>query len=483
MLARIFRFITRTFIVLVVIVATIILVRAFDSRAKPDLQAWHLEELENEFRANDRQGVESFPDYVAMEARLYEELDRKVLSKYANADVQFNRYVPESVFNAANDEQNWNRSFELKPAAPRGGVVVLHGLTDSPYSMRSIASLFFENGYYVVGIRLPGHGTTPGELSRAHWEDWAAAVKIAAQHVVDTVGDEVPFVMAGYSNGGLLSVNYVLDAIDEGIGPFPDRVYLVSPAIGITAFATFATWHKSLSFLPYFHKFKWESVLPEYDPYKYNSFPKQAGHETFELTGIVRKKLDRLGKSGLLKNFPATITFSSLVDSTVLTAATVNHFYTQLDGPQYELVLFDVNRKSDVQSLIKKENVKLLEAIEADDSRSYTLTLVTNQSSNTNAVVAVTSSREKGNTEHALELDWPFAVYSLSHVALPFSEDDPLYGARNAPGEARPSLGALSVRGERNVLGVSIANLMRLRYNPFFGYMQERISEDIASNQ
>ena len=95
----------------------------------------------------------------------------------------------------------------------------------------------------------------------------------------------------------------------------------------------------------------------------------------------------------------------------------------------------------------------------------------------------MTTNTENGKTERDLGKEWPLAVYSLSHVALPFSEDDPLYGARNLPGQKRPSLGALSVRGERNILRVSIANLMRLRYNPFFGYMRDRMIEDIQASQ
>ncbi|SQC42641.1 membrane protein [Klebsiella pneumoniae] len=45
---------------------------------------------------------------------------------------------------------------------PRGGVVLLHGLTDSPYSVRYLAQLWQQRGYVAVVPRLPGHGTAPG---------------------------------------------------------------------------------------------------------------------------------------------------------------------------------------------------------------------------------------------------------------------------------------------------------------------------------
>jgi alpha-beta hydrolase superfamily lysophospholipase len=50
-------------------------------------------------------------------------------------------------------------------------VLLLHGLTDSPYSMRALAELFAARGWYVVGLRLPGHGTAPAALTRVTWQD------------------------------------------------------------------------------------------------------------------------------------------------------------------------------------------------------------------------------------------------------------------------------------------------------------------------
>ena len=68
-------------------------------------------------------------------------------------------------------QQDWNRSFVLLPLGkPRGGVVLLHGLTDSPYSVRYLAQLWQQRGYVAVVPRLPGHGTAPGALTAVDWE-------------------------------------------------------------------------------------------------------------------------------------------------------------------------------------------------------------------------------------------------------------------------------------------------------------------------
>ena len=80
-----------------------------------------------------------------------------------------------------------------------------------------------------------------------------------------------------------------------------------------------------------------------------------------------------------------------------------------------------------------------------------------------------------------LALAWPRFVFSLSHVAVPFPEDDPLYGLTPDPGEDYGvRLGQLEPRGERGVLLVSVDDLMRLKCNPFFPYLEERLREWVA---
>lgn len=55
---------------------------------------------------------------------------------------------------------NWNRSQVLLPQGDiLGAAVLLHGLTDSPYSMRYLAQAWQQQGVVVVMPRLPGHGT------------------------------------------------------------------------------------------------------------------------------------------------------------------------------------------------------------------------------------------------------------------------------------------------------------------------------------
>ena len=77
-----------------------------------------------------------------------------------------NRYFEASPVYPARFAQNWNRSYVMEPdGEPVGVVVLLHGLTDSPYSLRHVAQRYRDNGFVAVGIRLPAHGTVPAGLT------------------------------------------------------------------------------------------------------------------------------------------------------------------------------------------------------------------------------------------------------------------------------------------------------------------------------
>ena len=84
----------------------------------------------------------------------------------------------------------------------------------------------------------------------------------------------------------------------------------------------------------------------------------------------------------------------------------------------------------------------------------------------------------------ALPLAYPTDVFSLSHIALPFPIDDPLYGLTPDPAESfGVRLGALAPRGERGTLIVGNDLLTRMSSNPFFAYLLARVDEGIAQAQ
>lgn len=83
------------------------------------------------------------------------------------------------------------------------GVLLCHGFTGSPQSLRPWAEYLAGAGLSVSLPRLPGHGTTWQEMARTRWEDWFAEVNRAFDEL-QSRADEI-FVM-GLSMGGCLAL-------------------------------------------------------------------------------------------------------------------------------------------------------------------------------------------------------------------------------------------------------------------------------------
>ena len=72
-------------------------------------------------------------------------------------------------------------------------------------------------------------------------------------------------------------------------------------------------------------------------------------------------------------------------------------------------------------------------------------------------------------------MEWSNGIFSLSHVALPFPPDDPLYGRQPPAGRNELFLGQQAAQGERGLLQISGDFLLRLRHNPFYDYLEQRV--------
>lgn len=99
---------------------------------------------------------------------------------------------------------------------------------------------------------------------------------------------------------------------------------------------------------------------------------------------------------------------------------------------------------------------------------THTLTKLTNRESSTSLIAAHT--REPGGAamvETPLDRAWPEGVFSLGHVAVPFPVDDPLYGSSpSVPPAFGLHIGSLHPVGEKRVLKIPPAQLIRIRHNP-----------------
>jgi hypothetical protein len=71
-------------------------------------------------------------------------------------------------------------------------------------------------------------------------------------------------------------------------------------------------------------------------------------------------------------------------------------------------------------------------------------------------------------------------VFSLSHVAPPIPPTDRVYGLGTADAPQLLPLGTFELRGERGVLSISPGLMMRMRFNPFYDWTEDRIVSWIA---
>ena len=466
------------------VLATIVLTFAVQTRIRlPDLQAWHRVELDD-FRAGRSDAPATFEQYRALEDRLFAEVRARVLDDPAAADPRRpGRFNPDNVVARLALDTAYNRSFELAPEGePRGGALLVHGLSDSPYSMRAIAETLQGEGYHVVVLRLPGHGTAPAGLLDVSWEDWYAAVVLAARHAAAKAGPGKPFVAGGYSAGAALVTLYSLRSLEDPGLPRPQNVYLVSAAIGISRFAVLTNVISGLSFIPYFEKSRWTDVFPEYDPYKYNSFTVNAANQMYSLTRIIQNTLDRLAATGHLEEMPRVHMFQSIVDSTVTANEVVRGLLGRLPAGGHELVVFDIDRQEAIDGLIAPGPLEALERLRAAVDLPFRITLISNRGPETDAIAAYT--REAGAREVSVEdlpLSWPRGVFSVGHVALPFPVDDPVYGLE-AGQRPEYNLGAIAAKGESGALIVDAGRFARLRSNPFFDVIRARIVETVPED-
>jgi alpha-beta hydrolase superfamily lysophospholipase len=483
MLRKSIKWITRASILLAIAALTFAAIRIYDVQRGPPLARWHTY-VPHEMRAKELDAAD-WNRYLAEEKRIFESLRTEVTQKLdPDERIPINRYFDGSPVYPARFPQDFNRSFVLEPDGPPvGAVVLLHGLTDSPYSQRHIARAYRDHGFVAIVIRLPAHGTVPAALTDVEWEDWSAATRLAVREARRRTSPSSPLHLVGFSNGGALALKYALDAIADPQQARPDRLVLISPMIGITRLARFAGLAGLPAVLPAFAKAAWLGVLPEFNPFKYNSFPVNGARQSHRLTQVLQQQIARHSRDGELARLPPILTFQSVMDFTVSTSAIISALYAHLPPNGSELVLFDVNRTIKFGALLRPSAETALTRLLPPGARSYRTSIITNADVDSSETVERTV--EAGDTaEHTrmLGLSYPPGLYSLSHVALPFPMNDALYGLTPDAGEDFGiNLGALAPRGERNVLVASLDALLRVASNPFFPYMIGRIEEGIDS--
>ena len=446
------------------------------AKSLPDLQGWHIQRPDSEFCAADATSQYTLENYLEQEAKVFKELDVLIAGPWKNQQSgAYNRYEADSVSNPETiTDRNWNRSYVLQANNPIGGVLLVHGLSDSPYSLRALGMRLHTEGYTVVWLRVPGHGTCPSALANVSWQDWAAAVKIAMCGLRDLLPHGSPLFLGGYSSGGALSVHYALSSIEDASLPKVTGIALFSPMIGINPLARITRLYHTVALVSRNRKAQWSNISAEVDPYKYNSWPMNASVQAWSVTQVVERKLTALTKTGKMIEMPPILAMQSVVDSTVAVPKLITVLFDRWPSELSELFLFDINRADWIGNLFnlsfEKEIIPKLKRTDL----SYRLSILSNKETGSQQVQLQTRDGESW-VEQATKMSWPNGVVSLSHIAVPIPPEDSIYGTSEATAESGLSLGSVSLRAEPNSLMVPSSLFVRCRHNPFYKFMEDRV--------
>ncbi|MGR9108725.1 MAG: alpha/beta hydrolase [Gammaproteobacteria bacterium] len=85
--------------------------------------------------------------------------------------------------------------------------LLIHGLNDSPFYMADLGEVLYRQGFNVIAILLPGHGTDTREILEVTAEQWQAEVEKGLQ-MASLVGKKT--IVGGFSLGGALAIDAVL---------------------------------------------------------------------------------------------------------------------------------------------------------------------------------------------------------------------------------------------------------------------------------
>jgi len=163
--------------------------------------------------------------------------------------------------------------FELTNKNSDKAILLIHGLTDSPYSYHDLAHFFYQQGFTVRTLLLPGHGTAPSDLLDVSYQQWQQASQYAIER---TLNDFEQVYLGGFSTGGALIFDYLMQQkkADEKI----KGLFMWSPAS--KAKSDQAWLAQYVDYIPFVN---WIDLDADIDFAKYESFPYNAAAQVHAL--------------------------------------------------------------------------------------------------------------------------------------------------------------------------------------------------------
>lgn len=220
----------------------------------------------------------------------------------------------------------------------KDGVLLIHGLSDSPFLMRDLGDALARlpgKCLLVRSILLPGHGSVPGDLVRPTAAEWKAAVRYGTDSFAGQVGRVH---LAGFSTGATLALDLVLNGAPTT--PPVASLILLSPSIGLTnrfplhripfGFELFqAIMTAASGFGPEGH---WLRLDEDQDFAKAESFPVMAPRPLMEVMTEVETAPRPL-------TLPVLMAFAA-EDVTVDSKASIEFFRKRVGNPDSRVLLY-----------------------------------------------------------------------------------------------------------------------------------------------
>lgn len=222
----------------------------------------------------------------------------------------------------------------------RAGVLLVHGLSDSPYSVKDAAESMASRCLLVRTLLLPGHGTKAEDLIEVSRDQWRESVRNAADTLAGETGR---LYVAGFSTGGALALDYAMNTDTPVQG-----LILFSPALKINSGIDWLS--------PILSPFlDWLDHQQSDDYAKYASIPVPAIAEVYLLAKEVR--------SQLADNKLSSPVFIAMAeeDNTVDSEVTLDYFDEHMLNAKSQLILYSSLRDSRSGGRIRIQNSYLPE--------------------------------------------------------------------------------------------------------------------------
>lgn len=247
----------------------------------------------------------------------------------------------------------FGRPFILPARTRKAGVVLLHSYLSVPEEMRDCALLLQKKGFWVYGVRLPGHGTCPESLAQAEIEDWRLALDRGVA-ILNGICRRV--FLGGFSIGGILALefasHYRQTAGVVAICPphdLSDYSQRFMPPTDIWN-RLFTKWKGSR------YNQEYMTFEPENDEINYHRNPVAGVNQAGELLKLVRDRLELIDQPVLIIGAD---------DDQVIGAESARRVYEAIGSKNKELLQFPIDRHNIVYGSHTGVEPRVREAIGA----------------------------------------------------------------------------------------------------------------------